>query len=129
MPIMTWFIDVDLTLIDIDDKLLPGVEDGLRWMAITKGYKLYCWSAGGEDYARRMLAKNGILHFFRDVFDKPDGIIDDSPEHLLNPHRVIKINRKDDWTRIKDLIFRKDTSLSGKEEDEEIPNGIRPWTG
>lgn len=80
------FFDVDLTLIYVDavqDCLRPGVRatfEGLNAM----GHHVYVWSAGGEDYSRRIVHKHGLADLVVDCFDKdvtvplkPDMVIDD----------------------------------------------------
>lgn len=95
----TVYIDMDLTIVDIYGALLPGVADRLIEMR-ERGYELYCWSAGGEEYARALLVKHRIITLFKNVMDKPTMIIDDNPESLLKYPKVIKVNSRDDWTHL-----------------------------
>ncbi len=85
----TAYIDVDLTMIDHDDNLYPGVAKGLRHLK-EKGYRLICWSGGGMEYARRMCEKQKIEGFFDYFLDKPAMIIDDAYETITLPATKLK---------------------------------------
>lgn len=113
MAVRTAYIDVDLTLIDIEDQLLDGVEEGLKWM--SKRYTLICWSAGGEEYARKICEMHGLTKYFKHILDKPDLIVDDSPDSILKHTNIIRIRAKNSWLHIRDKVFHKCT----EHEDEE----------
>jgi hypothetical protein len=55
-------IDVDLTTVNEEGDLLPGVSDGLKSLK-DKGYLLTLWSYGGEDYARSAARKYNLCCF------------------------------------------------------------------
>lgn len=116
MSVKTVYVDVDLTLIDIDGKLLPHVEEMLPKLLLR--YTLICWSAGGAEYAESILKRYDLKKYFTYVLDKPDIIIDDSPQGLLNSSNLVLIEKRDDWKRVWDKIFHKDTSLSEVPEIE-----------
>jgi len=104
----TYFIDVDLTLVDMDGFLLPDVVEGLQLLR-NHGFKLICWSMGGEDYARETCEKFGIDKYFDLFLDKPHGLIDDDPELLLDPRccRIFRVTGRDWWKKIASKIFTK----------------------
>lgn len=118
MSIRTAFIDVDLTLIDTDNNLFPMVKEGLEWMTKVKGYKLVCWSAGGEEYAENILEQHEIRNYFAAVLDKPDFVIDDSPHSIVSTHNTVKVNNSLFWEDLKSYIFRKDTKPFSVEEEK-----------
>jgi|GEM_PF-3508617 len=110
MSVRTIFIDVDLTLINADNELLPGARKGLEWLKNSKGYKLVCWSAGGEEYARRILKMHALTGYFDAILDKPDIVIDDSPDRIIGSYNIVKVWDYKFWEGLKDNIFRKNTA-------------------
>lgn len=63
-PTLDVYFDVDGTLIDLDDRLRPYIED--CWLLLNvKGYNIHVWSGGGVDYAahhaRRIVKENPSL--------------------------------------------------------------------
>lgn len=104
----TAYIDVDLTLVDLDLNLLPHVPEQLERLSYK--YTLVCWSAGGKDYAESVLKKHRLSHYFDYVLSKPFIVIDDAPDHLLSHARVVKIAARTDWANLWDSIFNKDVS-------------------
>lgn len=101
-------IDVDLTLVDLDTELLPGVEKQLR--KLVKKYKLMAWSAGGEEYARAVLRRAKIDQYFTHIVGKPFVIIDDEPDSIMKKARIVQIHGPKTWDNLWDKIFGKDTS-------------------
>lgn len=101
------FIDVDLTLVDIETDLYDGVRE--RIIELNKKYELICWSAGGKEYASQVLTKNNIRQYFTTVLDKPYTIIDDEPDSILSRARVLRITSRDDWKQESfwSMIFNK----------------------
>lgn len=91
------YIDVDLTLVDVDLNLYEGVIDRLKELAHK--YTLVCWSAGGADYATYVLKKVGIHDYFAVVMDKPYIIIDDEPQSILDRASKVRIMRQSDWDK------------------------------
>lgn len=89
-PDDVWVFDVDGTLIGSirSDRLRPGVEELLEILR-ARGSTLVVWSAGGAEYAERMLAQFDLAHYFSAFYDKdargPDGryVVD----HMLPEHR------------------------------------------
>ena len=69
-------IDVDLTVINENDELLPGVVEGLKALK-DRGYFLVLWSSCGEDYARSVARRKHLYCFFDSYATKPDIAVDD----------------------------------------------------
>jgi len=99
------FVDVDLTLIDANGKLLPGATEALTKLR-DKGCHLFLWSANGLEYARRIAQIYKLEVFFEGFSAKPDIIIDDMPGTALNPF-VFDVNAESSWPSLADKIIRK----------------------
>jgi len=99
------FVDVDLTLIDANGKILPGAIEALQKL-IDKGCHLFLWSTNGADYARKIARINGLEDFFEGFSAKPDIIIDDMPGTALNPF-VFDVNAESSWPSLAEKIIRK----------------------
>lgn len=101
------YIDVDLTLVDLDLNLLPEVAE--RLPALAAHYNLVCWSSGGAEYAKGICDRYMLSEHFIVFLDKPYIIIDDDPEHILSC-RCAKIQHKAAWTEqnLWSNIFGKD---------------------
>lgn len=101
-PGRTWAFDVDGTLIGSirSDVTRPGAVVLLEAL-VRRGVVCVLWSAGGDDYARRMALKHGLHHvisayYAKDARDSdgayrvdhfapahaPDVLVDDSPVDL-----------------------------------------------
>ena len=99
------FIDVDLTMVDQNGKLLPGVRSGLA-LLLEKGCHLYLWSTCGVDYCRNTAKAHKLEEFFEGYAAKPDIIVDDMPFTVLNPFHF-DVNRDGRWERTAQEILRK----------------------
>lgn len=99
------FVDVDLTLIDANGKLLPGATEALTKLK-DKGCHLFLWSTNGLEYARRTAQIHKLEAFFEGFSAKPDIIIDDMPGTALNPF-VFDVNAESSWPSLADKIIRK----------------------
>lgn len=99
------FIDVDLTLVDANQKLLPGATEGLAKLR-GKGCHLFLWSTNGADYARKIASLYNLLELFEGFAAKPDIIIDDMPGTALNPF-VFDVNSETSWPVLAEKIIRK----------------------
>lgn len=83
--------------VDIDDTLMrsvgtvripvPAAVDHVRHLHEV-GVTLYCWSAGGGDYARESARELGIEGLFRGFLPKPHLMLDDQPPDSW-PHLVV----------------------------------------
>lgn len=91
------FIDVDLTLVDIELTPYEGVRE--RLIELSKKYELVCWSAGGKEYATQVLNQTRLRQYFSTVLDKPYIIVDDEPDSILTRARVLRITLQENWTK------------------------------
>lgn len=98
------FVDVDLTLIDANGKLLNGAIEALNRLQ-EKGCHLFLWSTNGAEYAKKIATLHGIGDRFEGFAAKPD-IIDDMPGTALNPF-VIDVNTEESWPALAEKIIRK----------------------
>ena len=72
------FVDVDLTLVDQNQNLLPGAAEALRKLHAA-GCHLFLWSSVGADYAKATSRRFGFDELFEGFAAKPDIVIDDMP--------------------------------------------------
>jgi len=73
------FVDVDDTLVRSAGSKripIPAVIQNVRELH-AEGADLYCWSAGGAEYARASAEEFGVAHCFKGFLPKPNVIIDD----------------------------------------------------
>jgi phosphoglycolate phosphatase-like HAD superfamily hydrolase len=99
------FVDVDLTLIDANYKLLEGAIEALSKLK-DKGCHLFLWSTNGAEYAQKIARLHGLTEMFEGFSAKPDIIIDDMPGTVLNPF-VFDVNAEESWPALADRIIRK----------------------
>ena len=99
------FVDVDLTLIDANGKMLAGATEALTQLK-DKGCHLFLWSTNGAEYAQKVARLHRLTDFFEGFSAKPDIIIDDMPGTVLNPF-VFDVNMEESWTALADRIIRK----------------------
>ena len=99
------FVDVDLTLIDANGKLLAGATEALTRLK-AEGCHLFLWSTNGADYARKVATLHGLTELFEGFVAKPDIIIDDMPGTVLNPF-VFEVNAESSWPALAEKISRK----------------------
>ena len=78
------FVDVDLTLVDADGRILDGAGDALKRLK-DRGCHLFLWSTGGADYCRKVARLYALEDLFEGFVSKPDIIIDDMPNTCLKP--------------------------------------------
>lgn len=98
------FVDVDLTLVDQNQKLLEGARDALRQL-VDRGCHIYVWSTGGADYCRKIVAAHGLEALVDGYCPKPDVIIDDMPGTALNPFHF-DVNRDGGWIETANELLR-----------------------
>ncbi len=80
------FVDVDDTLIrSFGTKQIP-IPNAIRYVRdmFDAGNVLYCWSRGGAQYSRDVAIKLGIADCFVCFLPKPDIVVDDRLEQLLD---------------------------------------------
>lgn len=76
-------IDVDLTVVDLDGKLLPGVVQNLQALK-TRGCELILWSYGGAEYAEKVARRHKLENLFIGFSAKPDIAVDDESEKIAS---------------------------------------------
>jgi len=99
------FVDVDLTLVDANGKLLPGAMEALAKLQ-EKGCHLFLWSTNGAEYARKTAERHGLAARFEGFAAKPDIIIDDMPGTALNSFDF-DVNKESSWPALADQIVSK----------------------
>jgi phosphoglycolate phosphatase-like HAD superfamily hydrolase len=99
------FVDVDLTLVDAQGRMLPGASEALQKLK-DKGCHLFLWSTNGTDYARQTAERLGLATMFEGFAAKPDIIIDDMPGTVLNPF-TFDVNAESSWPALAERIIRK----------------------
>jgi phosphoserine phosphatase len=99
------FVDVDLTLVDANGKILTGAAEALDKLK-NKGCHLFLWSTNGAEYSRKTAARLGISELFEGFAAKPDIIIDDMPGTVLNPF-IFDVNKESSWEVSADKIIHK----------------------
>jgi len=99
------FVDVDLTLVDANGRMLAGAAEALARLQ-AKGCHLFLWSSNGADYARKIAGLYGLTEIFEGFAAKPDIIIDDMPGTALNPF-VFDVNSETSWPVLAEKIIRK----------------------
>jgi phosphoglycolate phosphatase-like HAD superfamily hydrolase len=112
-PDEVWVFDVDGTLVGSirSDRLRPGAEELLETLH-ARGATMVVWSAGGAEYARRMLAQFDLVHYFSAFYAKdergangryvvdhmspdhqPGTLVDDYPHEVAEGGRVIGVRQ------------------------------------
>lgn len=76
------FVDVDLTLVNEHQRLLPNAVEGLLTLR-EAGCRLFLWSTGGADYCRRIAERYEMATLFDAFLPKPDLYIDDMPSTIF----------------------------------------------
>ena len=97
------FVDVDDTLVRSAGSKripIPSVSQHVRDLH-AQGAVLYCWSAGGADYARQTAQELGLAECFTAFLPKPNVVIDDQ--------------RMTEWPR---CAFIHPSSCSGRSIDD-----------
>ncbi|MFO1461340.1 MAG: hydrolase [Verrucomicrobiota bacterium] len=89
------FVDVDLTLVDANGKLLEGARDALRLLH-DEGCHLFLWSSVGADYCRKVADINGLTDLFEGFSAKPDIIIDDMLATCTTEF-IYDVRREESW--------------------------------
>ena len=75
------YVDVDDTLVRSTGTTripMPAAIEHVRHLHAS-GVLLFCWSAGGADYARGSAQELGIEDLFQSFLPKPHVLIDDQP--------------------------------------------------
>ena len=99
------FVDVDLTLVDANGKLLAGAREALQRLR-DEGCHLFLWSTVGADYCRKIANLHGLSDFFEGFTAKPDIIIDDMPSTCVTQY-VYDVQREQSWGALVERIIDK----------------------
>ena len=88
------YIDVDDTFVrSIGTKRIPMPRVIAHIRELHEGgATLYCWSAGGEEYARESAREFGVEECFTAFLPKPHFIVDDQEPHEWRGFRVVHPN-------------------------------------
>tara|TARA_R110002073_G_scaffold63023_2_gene157843 strand:- start:191 stop:544 length:354 start_codon:yes stop_codon:yes gene_type:complete len=84
------YVDVDDTLVRSTGSTRIPIPSAIKHVRSLHeaGVALYCWSAGGGDYARSSACELGIEDLFQAFLPKPHVMIDDQPPSAW-PHLVV----------------------------------------
>src|SRR5687767_7124794 len=92
------FVDVDLTLVDQNGRILAGAVEGLKALR-EAGCHLFLWSSCGAEYCRKVAEGNRITELFEGFSAKPDVVIDDMPGTCVAPF-VYDVQGKGSWAEV-----------------------------
>ena len=99
------FIDVDLTLVDANGKLLEGAKEALTRLK-EAGCHLFLWSSVGADYCRKVVEAHQLAGFFEGCTAKPDIVVDDMPFTCVSPF-VYNVQQEASWPALARHIIEK----------------------
>lgn len=99
------FVDVDLTLVDAEGRLLGGAREGLQRLR-ERGCHLFLWSTVGAEYCRQVARRHGLTDLFEGFSAKPDIIIDDMPATCLAPFHY-DVGHEQSWALMVQQILDK----------------------
>lgn len=99
------FVDVDLTLVDANGRLLEGAREGLLRLK-GEGCHLFLWSTAGVGYARSVATRHQLTDLFEGYAAKPDIIIDDMPSTAVTPF-VFNVHDESSWQSMAERIIEK----------------------
>ena len=99
------FIDVDLTLVDAQGRLLDGAREALQRF-VDEGCHLFLWSSVGVEYARKIAALHKLTDLFEGFASKPDIIIDDMPGTAKAPF-IYNVQEEASWMALAERIIDK----------------------
>jgi hypothetical protein len=99
------FVDVDLTLVDANGKLLDGAREALIKLK-EQGCHLFVWSTCGADYCRKIAALHGLTELFEGFTAKPDILIDDMPSTCVTS-LIYNVQEEKSWRAMAERIIKK----------------------
>jgi phosphoglycolate phosphatase-like HAD superfamily hydrolase len=99
------FIDVDLTLVDSDGRMLDGAREGLERLK-SEGCHLFLWSSCGAEYCRKIASLYRLTELFEGFTAKPDIIVDDMPSTCVAPF-VYDVQQESSWPALAEKIIDK----------------------
>jgi len=99
------FIDVDLTLVDAQGRLLDGAREALQRLC-DRGCHLYLWSSVGMEYDRKVATLHHLTDFFEGYSAKPDIVIDDMP-NTAQAAFIYNVHDEASWRSLAERIIGK----------------------
>jgi len=99
------FVDVDLTLVDANGKIIPGAKEAIQRLR-EAGCHLFLWSTCGAEYCRKVAALHGLTDLFEGFTAKPDIVIDDMPSTCISPF-VYDVRQEPSWPALAEGIIQK----------------------
>jgi len=92
------FVDVDLTLVDANGKLLDGAREGLLALKKARCHS-FLWSSVGADYCRKVADSHHLTDLFEGFTAKPDIVVDDMPSTCVAPF-VYNVQQEESWSAL-----------------------------
>jgi len=99
------FVDVDLTLVDANGKLLDGAREALQAIA-RRGLPSVSLVHRRTGYCRKVAHLYGMTEFFEGFTAKPDIIIDDMPSTCVTQF-VYDVRQEQSWGALAKRIIDK----------------------
>jgi len=99
------FIDVDLTLVDANGRLLDGAKEALMRLK-DAGCHLFLWSSVGVEYCRKVAESYQLSGLFEGFTAKPDIIVDDMPSTCVSAF-VYDVRHEASWPALARRIIEK----------------------
>ncbi len=99
------FIDVDLTLVDVNGRLLEGAQEALLALKCA-GCHLFLWSSVGADYCRKAAESHNLTDLFEGFTAKPDIVVDDMPSTCVSPS-AYSVQQEASWAVLARRIIEK----------------------
>jgi phosphoglycolate phosphatase-like HAD superfamily hydrolase len=96
-------VDVDLTLVDGQGRLLDSAREALQQLRYA-GCHLFLWSSAGTQYARTVAESHGLTELFEGFTAKPDIVIDDMPSTANAPF-VYTVQDEVSWQQLAQRIL------------------------
>ena len=97
------FVDVDLTLVDANGKLLEGTREALQRLRDV-GCHLFLWSSCGSKYCPKIVRLHGRTELFEGFTAKRDIVIDDMPSTCVTK-LVYDVRDERSWPALAERII------------------------
>ena len=107
MSIKNVYCDCDYTLVDVQNRLFPGVRQAFKEMH-QYGYHIFVWSRGGGERAEMLMKKHGLKKYIKACLPKPDILFDDTKGELSRTDLLRQVTGRNYWTKVWKHIFRKE---------------------
>jgi hypothetical protein len=99
------FVDVDLTLVDENGRLLSGAREALVRLRDRECH-LFLWSTCGADYCRKIATLHGLSDFFEGFTAKLDIVIDNMPSTCTTSF-IYNVHQETSWPDLAAKIINK----------------------